>query len=77
MRILVTGGCGFIGSALCRYLIGEEGVSVLVVDKLTYAANLSSLAPITNSTGYHFLEADICDRSSMEQAFADFAPDAV
>jgi len=77
MRILVTGGCGFIGSALCRYLIGEEGVSVVVVDKLTYAANLSSLAPITNSKGYHFLEADICDRSSMDQAFADFAPDAV
>ncbi len=77
MKIIVTGGAGFIGSAVCRYLVGEEGVEVLNIDKLTYAANLASLAPVADAPNYHFLEADICDRARMRRAFADFAPDAV
>jgi len=77
MRIMVTGGAGFIGSAVCRYLVGEVGATVLNVDKLTYAANLASLDPISNRPGYAFLQADICDRPAMDQAFASFRPDAV
>lgn len=77
MRILVTGGAGFIGSAVCRYLVGEVGVAVLNVDKLTYAANLASLDPVADRPGYQFLRADICDRAAMDAAFCEFAPDAV
>ena len=61
MRILVTGGAGFIGSALVRHLIGETGHEVLNLDKLTYAGVLSSLAPIDNSPRYRFVHGDICD----------------
>ncbi|MEL6298509.1 MAG: dTDP-glucose 4,6-dehydratase [Pseudomonadota bacterium] len=77
MRVLVTGGAGFIGSALCRYLVGDAAVSVLNIDKLTYAANLRSLAPIEDEPNYHFRKADICDRAAMDQAFTEFAPDLV
>lgn len=77
MRILVTGGAGFIGSALCRYLIGETPHSVLNVDKLTYAANLESLAPISACGRYAFRRDDICDRVAMDAAFTAFEPDAV
>jgi dTDP-glucose 4,6-dehydratase len=77
MRIIVTGGAGFIGSAVVRHLVGNEGCEVLNVDKLTYAANLASLDPIARNPRYHFLKADICDRAAMAQAFAQFAPDAV
>jgi dTDP-glucose 4,6-dehydratase len=77
MRIIVTGGAGFIGSALSRYLVRDCGVAILNIDKLTYAANLDSLTPVAGSPGYHFLKADICDRAAMDQAFASFAPDAV
>ena len=77
MRIVVTGGAGFIGSALCRYLVGEMGESVLNIDKLTYAANLHSLAPIDESPNYQFLKADICDTAAMSAALAAFQPDAV
>ncbi len=77
MRILVTGGAGFIGSALCRYLIGSTPDTVLNVDKLTYAANLHSLDTISADPRYSFLQADICDRAAMDAAFAQFAPDAV
>ena len=76
-RILVTGGAGFIGSAVVRQLIGETEVEVLNVDKLTYAGNLSSLADARASNRHHFLQADICDAAAMERAFADFRPDAV
>jgi dTDP-glucose 4,6-dehydratase len=76
MRILVTGGAGFIGSALVRYLIGEIGAEVLVVDKLTYAGNLSSLKVVADNPHYHFVQADICDRAAMVAAFG-FKPDAV
>lgn len=77
MKVLVTGGAGFIGSALCRYLITATPASVLNIDKLTYAANLRSLDPIAGDPRYTFQQADICDRAAMDAAFASFAPDAV
>lgn len=76
MRVLVTGGAGFIGSAVCRQFVAD-GCRVLNIDKLTYAASLASLAPIERDEKYNFLQGDICDTSLMERAFADFAPDAV
>ncbi len=78
MKILVTGGAGFIGSALCRYLAGNNSADLLNVDKLTYAANLAlARAPIAKHARYAFLRADICDRAAMDAAFAGFKPDAV
>ncbi|MEW6711186.1 MAG: dTDP-glucose 4,6-dehydratase [Candidatus Riflebacteria bacterium] len=77
MKILVTGGAGFIGSAVIRLLIKEADHQVLNVDKLTYAGNLESLREIADSPRYRFLQADICDRAAMEKAFADFSPDIV
>jgi dTDP-glucose 4,6-dehydratase len=77
MRIIVTGGAGFIGSALCRYLIHETNAELLVVDKLTYAANLDSLASVRDSARFRLLKADICDAASMESAFRQHRPDAI
>jgi len=77
MRILVTGGAGFIGSAVCRYLIREIGACVLNVDKLTYAANLASLDLVGDRPRYSFLKADICDREAMDNALASFKPNAI
>lgn len=77
MKILVTGGAGFIGSAVCRYLIAEMGAEVLNVDKLTYAANQRSLDPIADNPAYRFLHADICDQQAMSEAFTTFQPDGV
>lgn len=76
-RVVVTGGAGFIGSAVVRHLIGELGVEVLVIDKLTYAGHLSSLEPVSGSPLYHFLRADICDRPAMHGAITEFRPDAI
>jgi dTDP-glucose 4,6-dehydratase len=77
MRFLVTGGAGFIGSALCRYLVGELKASVVNIDCLTYASTLTSLASIADNPLYTFVRADICDRAAMTDAFARFEPDAV
>lgn len=77
MRILVTGGAGFIGSAVCRLLARRPDVSVLNIDKLTYAGNLASLRAIENQPNYRFLQADICDGAAMAAAFAEFRPDGV
>jgi dTDP-glucose 4,6-dehydratase len=74
---MVTGGAGFIGSAVCRYLVRDAGASVLNIDKLTYAANLRSLEPLADNPRYAFLKADICDFETICQAFDDFEPDAV
>ncbi|MEN2786378.1 dTDP-glucose 4,6-dehydratase [Sphingomonas qilianensis] len=77
MRILVTGGAGFIGSALVRHLVLDKGYDVLNVDALTYAGNLASLRAVEGRPGYRFLQADICDRAAMDLAVADFAPDRI
>lgn len=77
MKIIVTGGAGFIGSAVVRLLIRETEHEVLNIDKLTYAGNLESLKEVADSPRYRFLQADICDRAAMEQAFNEFAPDLV
>jgi dTDP-glucose 4,6-dehydratase len=77
MRIMVTGGAGFIGSAVCRRLALQDGAAVINVDKLTYAANLASLAPIERSRSYAFVQRDICDREAIDLAFADYEPDAI
>jgi dTDP-glucose 4,6-dehydratase len=77
MKILVTGGAGFIGSAVARLLVGESEHDVLVVDKLTYAGNLESLAPIRDDKRFAFLKADIADRLAMRAAFGSFRPDIV
>lgn len=76
-KILVTGGAGFIGSAVVRQLIGETDCSVVNVDKLTYAGNLLSLAPIDTSPRYFFEQVDICDAAEMGRIFAQHQPDAV
>ncbi|QGZ28999.1 dTDP-glucose 4,6-dehydratase [Stutzerimonas stutzeri] len=77
MRILVTGGAGFIGSALIRHLIQDTDHSVLNLDKLTYAGNLESLAEVENSERYQFLQADIADRERVSEALLEFQPDAI
>ena len=75
-RIIVTGGAGFIGSAVCR-MLAKQGVEILNIDKLTYAGNLSSLEPVAQLPNYHFLHADICDAPAMAKAFAEFRPQGV
>ena len=77
MRILVTGGAGFIGSALVRHLVVDVGAEVLTVDKLTYAGNLESLRAVDNRPNHRFLQADICDRAALDEAFASFRPERV
>jgi dTDP-glucose 4,6-dehydratase len=77
MKILVTGGAGFIGSAVCRLFVGEFGATVLNVDKLTYAANPESLKPIADNPRYRFCRADILDRVLIAGLLRDFAPDAI
>lgn len=77
MKILVTGGAGFIGSAVVRHIIQNTPNQVLNVDKLTYAGNLESLALVDNNERYHFSQTDICDQASLEKIFNEFQPDAV
>ncbi|MCZ0733208.1 dTDP-glucose 4,6-dehydratase [Phreatobacter sp. AB_2022a] len=76
MRVLVTGGAGFIGSAVCRHLVGA-GIGVVNVDKLSYAANLASLASVAEDPLYAFERLDICDRAGLDRVFDRHAPDAV
>ncbi|MCV9879333.1 dTDP-glucose 4,6-dehydratase [Brenneria izbisi] len=76
-RILITGGAGFIGSALVRHILTATPDSVVVVDKLTYAGNLSSLAPIANSDRFAFEQVDICDRAALDRVFANYQPAVV
>ena len=75
--ILVTGGAGFIGSALVRYLINETQCQVINVDKLTYAGNLENLKTVANNSRYHFEQVDICDSSAIERIFRQYQPDFV
>lgn len=77
MKLLITGGAGFIGSAVVRYLLGSTEHSVVNVDKLTYAGNLNSLPGNYNAPRYVFEQVDICDRTEMERIFAEHKPDVV
>ena len=76
-RFLVTGGAGFIGSAVVRHLLGATDYAVLVVDKLTYAGNLDSLAPVKDHSHFKFVRADIADAAKMRDVFAQFQPNLV
>jgi dTDP-glucose 4,6-dehydratase len=76
MRVLVTGGAGFIGSAVCRRLVLNYGAAVVNVDKLTYAANLRSLDSIAGEPAYTFEQVDTCDRTAVDNVFAKYEPDA-
>jgi dTDP-glucose 4,6-dehydratase len=76
-RFLVTGGAGFIGSAVVRHLIRETDHRVLVVDKLTYAGNLESLAPVSNDPRYAFVHDDVVNHHKMNRVFEDYQPDVV
>lgn len=77
MKILVTGGAGFIGSAVVRHIITNTHDQVVNVDKLTYAGNLESLNDVSASERYVFEHADICDKAAMDRIFAEHNPDAV
>ncbi|WP_424627925.1 dTDP-glucose 4,6-dehydratase [Bradyrhizobium sp. SYSU BS000235] len=77
MRVLVTGGAGFIGSAVCRLLVSRYGISVVNLDKLTYAANPCSLDLIAADRRYVFERADVCDRSALDAIFTKYCPTAV
>ena len=77
MKFIVTGGAGFIGSAMIRFLIDKTDHSVLNIDKLTYAGNLESLTPISENPRYRFANADICDADKMTELVADFQPDKI
>src|SRR5690625_4845323 len=77
MKLLFTGGAGFIGSALIRYLIRQTTNSVVNVDKLTYAGNLLSLAEVESSPRYAFEKVDVADRAQVERVFQEHQPDAV
>ncbi|MCA5544278.1 dTDP-glucose 4,6-dehydratase [Klebsiella pneumoniae] len=77
MKILVTGGAGFIGSAVVRHIIENTSDEVRVIDCLTYAGNLESLAPVAGNERYSFSQTDITDAKSVAEQFSDFRPDIV
>jgi dTDP-glucose 4,6-dehydratase len=76
-RIFVTGGAGFIGSALVRHLIADTGHEVMCFDKLTYAGTMGALAPVAANPRFRFVRADVCDAAAVRAALADFRPDIV
>jgi len=76
-RILVTGGAGFIGSAVVRHILENTADSVVVVDKLTYAGNLASLAPVAGDNRFAFEQVNICDREALKKVFATYEPAVV
>ena len=77
MKILVTGGAGFIGSAVIRHIINNTQDAVINLDKLTYAGNLESLESIVTSKRYSFEQVDICNRAELDRVFKTYNPDAV
>lgn len=77
MKFIITGGAGFIGSAVIRHIINNTNDSVVNIDKLTYAGNLESLASISDNSRYHFIQADICDATTIATIFKQHQPDAI
>ena len=77
MRVVVTGGAGFIGSAVVRHLVLEKAYDVLNIDKLTYAGNLTSLRAVEGNSSYRFLKADICNGQAIGEALESFKPDRI
>jgi dTDP-glucose 4,6-dehydratase len=77
MKILITGGAGFIGSAVIRNIINNTADTVLNLDKLTYAGNLESLSDIEGNSRYEFVQGDICDRTILDEIFSRFKPNVV
>jgi len=77
LKILITGGAGFIGPAVIRHIICHTADSVINVDKLTYAGNLDSLIEVSDDDRYAFEQVDICNRVELERVFSDHQPDTV
>jgi dTDP-glucose 4,6-dehydratase len=77
LNVIITGGAGFIGSTLIKYLLDSTTVKVLNLDKLTYAGNLESLKSVSNNSRYDFVQVDICNRDEVEKIFLSFEPDLI